>query len=58
MSTLFFVAAIFVGLVVLVVGLLVTLRKTEEQEAEMIRRQDEAMKKIKDDPHEPARFVR
>ena len=56
MSSLFFVGVIVVGLIALVVALVVDLRKSPEQEAERIKRQDEAMK-TKDDPNEPARFV-
>ena len=33
------------------------LRKTPKQEAEMIQREDEAVSKVPDDPHEPARWV-
>jgi len=56
MSALFFAAVIVIGLVALVVGLAVDLSKTPQQEAEMIKRQDSAIK-TKDDPNEPARFV-
>jgi hypothetical protein len=33
------------------------LRKTPKQEAEMIEREDEAISKVSDDPHEMARWV-
>jgi len=41
------------------IGVVVTfeLRKTPQQEAEMIEREDEAMSKVSDDPHELARWV-
>jgi len=56
MSSLFFVGVVVVGLIALVVALVVDVRTSPEQEAERIKRQDEAMK-TKDDPNEPARFV-
>jgi len=54
----------FVLAVCIVAGLLLSgvvvifeLRKTPKQEAEMIEREDEALSKVSDDPHEMARSV-
>jgi hypothetical protein len=49
--------AVFGGLVSMVFLVIFELRKTPQQEAEMIEREDEAMSKVPDDPHELARWV-
>jgi hypothetical protein len=48
---------IVAGLVLIGVVVIFELRKTPKQEAEMIKREDDAMSKISDDPHEMARWV-
>jgi hypothetical protein len=48
---------IVAGLFLIGVVVIFELRKTPQQEAEMIEREDEAMSKVSDDPHELARWV-
>jgi len=48
---------IVAGLFLIGVVVILELRKTPQQEAEMIEREDEAMSKVSDDPHELARWV-
>jgi uncharacterized membrane protein YjfL (UPF0719 family) len=48
---------IVAGLFLIGVVVIFELRKTPHQEAEMIEREDEAMSKVSDDPHELARWV-
>jgi len=48
---------IVAGLFLIGVVFILELRKTPQQEAEMIEREDEAMSKVSDDPHELARWV-
>ena len=57
MRTIFFIAAVFVGLVLMVIALASELRKSSKQEAETIARQDEAMTDARDDLNDPARWV-
>jgi hypothetical protein len=45
------------GLVSMIVLIIFELRKTPMQEAKMIEREDEAMSKLPDNPHELARWV-
>ena len=47
----------FAGLVSIAIVVIFELRKTPNQEAEMIEREDKAMSKVKDDPNEPAKWV-
>lgn len=51
--------AIYITAGVFLIGVVVVfeLRKTPKQEAEMIEREDEAVSKLSDDPHEMARWV-
>lgn len=52
-------AALAGGVALIVTGFVAALRKPDKAEAERIRRLDEAMMKAsRDDPNEPARFVR
>jgi hypothetical protein len=51
------IAVAFVGLLLIAGISAFEPRKTPAQEAEVIRRQDEAMSRVKDDPHESARWV-
>ena len=46
-----------VGGLFLIGVVIIELRKTPKQEAEMIEREDEAMSKVSDDPREMARWV-
>ena len=48
---------IIAGLFLIGVVVIFELRKTPKQEAEIIEREDEAMSKVSDDPHEMARWV-
>lgn len=57
MQTLFAIVAISGGLALTVSLTIFELRKTPKQEVEMIQRENEAMSKVPDDPHEPARWV-
>jgi hypothetical protein len=50
-------AICIIGLFLIAVVVIFELRKTPKQEAEMIEREDEAMPKVSDDPHEMARWV-
>jgi len=52
-----FIAAAFVGLVLIAFVVIFELRKTPKQEAEMIKREDKVMSEVRDDPNEPARWV-
>ncbi len=52
-----FIAAAVVGLVLIAVVVIFELRKTPKREAEMIKREDEVMSEVRDDPNEPARWV-
>jgi hypothetical protein len=51
--------AIYITAGVFLIGAVVIfeLRKTSKQEAEMIEREDDAMSKVSDDPHEMSRWV-
>ncbi len=57
MRTLWFIVAVFAGLVLMAIALILDLRRTKEKEDELIARQDKAMAKVRDDPNEPARWV-
>ena len=48
---------IIAGLSLISVVVIFELRKTPKQEAEIIEREDQAMSKFSDDPHEMARWV-
>jgi hypothetical protein len=52
------VIAIFGGLILIVLGFVAALQKSDKREDERIKRSDERMKKaFRDDPNEPARWV-
>jgi hypothetical protein len=51
------IVLIVAGLVSIVIVVIIELRKTPKQEAEMIKREDEAISKMPDDPREMARWV-
>jgi hypothetical protein len=53
----FGLAICIVGGLFLIGVVIFELRKTPKQEAEVIEREDEAMSKVIDDPHEMARWV-
>jgi hypothetical protein len=55
--TLLSVAAAVAGLVVIAIIVIFALRRTPAQEEEMICREDEVISDVRDDPHEPARWV-
>ena len=57
MQTLLAVTLTFAGLVSIAIVVIFELRKTPQQEAEMIEREDKAMSKTPDDPREMARWV-
>lgn len=57
MLTLIAIVVVFVGLVSIAFLVIFELRKTPQQEAEMIEREDKAMPKLPDDPREAARWV-
>jgi hypothetical protein len=48
---------IVAGLFLIGVVVIFELHKTPQREAEMIEREDEAMSKVSNDPHELARWV-
>ena len=48
---------VIAGVSLIGVVVIFELRKTPKQEAEMIEREDEAMSKVSNDPHEMARWV-
>jgi hypothetical protein len=56
LRTWLFATAVFVGLVLLGIALILDLRRTKEEEEEAIKRLDSTMKRT-DDPNEPARWV-
>ena len=57
-TTLLLIAALFGGVLLIVLGFIAALRKPGKAEAERIRRSDEMMKRaFRDDPNEPARWV-
>jgi hypothetical protein len=49
---------VIAGLFLIGIVVIFELRNTPKREAEMIEREDEAMSKVSDDPHEMARWVR
>ena len=51
------IVLIVAGLASIAIVVIFELRKTPKQEAEMITREDKAMSKVPDDPHEIARWV-
>ena len=51
------ISLIVAGLVSIAIVVIFELRKTPNQEAEMIEREDKAMSKLPDDPREMARWV-
>jgi hypothetical protein len=51
------IALIAAGLVSIAIVVVFELRKTPNQEAEMIKREDQAMSNMPDDPREMARWV-
>jgi hypothetical protein len=55
--TLLPIAAAIAGLVVIAIIVIFELRKTPAQEEEMIRREDDVISDVPDDPHQPARWV-
>lgn len=57
MRGLLLIIAVFVGLASIAVLVIFELTKTPKQEAEMIKREDEAMSQVPDDPREMARWV-
>lgn len=57
MQATFAIVVIFGGLVLTVSLTIFELTKTPKHEVETIQREDEAMSKVPDDPHEPARWV-
>ena len=57
MQTFLLIILIVAGLVSIAVVVSLELRETPKQKAEMIEREDEAMSKVSDDPHEMARWV-
>lgn len=57
MQTLLAMILTFAGLVSIAIVVVFELRKSPQQEAEMIEREDNAMSKTPDDPREMARWV-
>ena len=57
MQTLLAIILTFAGLVSIAIVVIFEVRKTPQQEAEMIEREDKAMSKTPDDPREMARWV-
>jgi len=57
MQTFLPIVLIVAGLVSIAIVVILELRKTPKQEAEMIAREDQAMPKMPDDPREMARWV-
>ena len=57
MQTFLPIALIVAGLVLIAIVVIFELRKTPKQEAKMIKREDDAMSKLPDDPREMARWV-
>ena len=57
MQTLLAIILTFAGLVSIAIVVIFELRKTPQQDAEMIEREDEALSKVPDDPREIARWV-
>jgi hypothetical protein len=57
MQTLLAIILTFAGLVLIAIVVIFEVRKTPQQEAEMIEREDKAMSKTPDDPREMARWV-
>ena len=57
MQTLLAIILTFAGLVSIAIVVTFEVRKTPQQEAEMIEREDKAMSKTPDDPREMARWV-
>ena len=57
MTVLWYIAAVFAGLVFFAVALILELRTSPKEEARRIELQNQMMVKVKDDPNEPARFV-
>jgi uncharacterized membrane protein YjfL (UPF0719 family) len=57
MQTLLAIILTFAGLVLIAIVVIFEVRKTPQQEAEMIKRENKAMSKTPDDPREMARWV-
>lgn len=57
MSFLLSIVAVLAGLALIAIVVVLELRKTPKQETELIKREDEAMSKVNDDPGEVARWV-
>jgi hypothetical protein len=57
MKMLWPIVAVFFGLVSIVLVVIFEFRKTPKQETDLIKREDEAMSKVPDDPREMARWV-
>jgi hypothetical protein len=55
--SLLLVVAVLGGVVLVILGFMSALRRPDKAEAERIRHSDEMMKRVRDDPNEPARFV-
>ena len=55
--TLLPIAAAVAALVVIAIIFIFELRKTPAHEEKMIRREDDLISDVPDDPHEPARWV-
>jgi len=57
MQTFLPIMLIVAGLISIAIVVIFELRKTPKQEAKMIKREDQAMSKMPDDPREMARWV-
>lgn len=57
MQTLLAMILTFAGLVSIAIVVIFELTKTPKKEADMIKREDEALPKVPDDPREMARWV-
>jgi len=57
MQTFLPIVLILAGLVLIAIVVIFELRKTPKQEAEIIKREDQALSKMPDDPREMARWV-
>lgn len=57
MLTLLAIILTFAGLVSIAIVVIFELTRTPKQEADMIKREDEALPKVPDDPREMARWV-
>ena len=57
MSSLLSIAAVFAGLALIAIVVILELRKTPKQEIELMKRENQTMSKVNDDPGEVARWV-